>query len=54
MHKTSYDLASICDEETIILYLGTIVSHRGKLKVGVVKHLRMRVVHNFVNFLPLY
>ena len=56
MHKISDDLATISmisDERTMIFFcLGIIVSHREVPKVGVVNRLRMRIVHNLVEFPP--
>ena len=55
MHKISDDLATISmisDERTMIVCLGIVVSLREMPKVGVVNRLRMRFVHNLVEFPP--
>ena len=53
---TSDDLATISmisDNRTIFFCLGTDAIHREMPKVGVVTRLRMRIVHDLVNSLPL-
>ena len=55
MYKISDDLATISmisDERTMIFCLGIVVSHREMPKVGVVSRLRMRFVHNLIEFPP--
>ena len=55
MHKISDDLATISmisDERTMIFLPWYLVSHREVPKVGVVNRLRMRIVHNLVEFPP--
>ena len=49
-------ISMISDERTIILCLGIVaiiaIFHHEMPKVGVVNHLRMRIVHNLVKFPP--
>ena len=62
VHKIQGNLAiisMISDERTIILCLGIVaiidnfgIFHHEMPKVGVVNHLRMRIVHNLVKFPP--